>query len=79
MAIIASFESHTKEFAAVAKEFKEVKEKLDSIQDLIEGKSIKSNYLLSAILEKESITQDKFDELLAVIKSYGKQRGFKTD
>jgi len=50
---------------------------LDELTDLIKRNDIKTTYLLSLGLEKENITQDRFDELMKLLKSYGKQKGFK--
>jgi len=51
--------------------------KLDALLEFQKEKNIKSEFILSWILEKESTTQDKFDELMNLIKSFGKQKGFK--
>ncbi len=57
----------------------ELKKDVAALKELVGDGNIRIEALLSWVLEKENITQDKFDELLSVIKSFGKQKGFKID
>ena len=61
------------------KEAEELKKEMTEIKDLITTKNLRLEALISIALEKESTTQDKYDELLNLIKSFGKQKGFKVD
>jgi len=54
-----------------------IEKKLDVLLELETGKKFKTESFLSWILEKENITQDKLDELINLLKSFGKQKGFK--
>jgi hypothetical protein len=77
MGFIPTLMTNSKELAAVATELQAIRERLDKISATIDSKSIKSEALLSMILEKESVTQDKYDELMSTLRSFGKQKGFK--
>jgi len=61
----------TKEEAA------ELKKDVAALKEFVSDGNIKLEALLSWVLEKENLTQDKFDELINLIKSFGKQKGFK--
>ncbi len=66
--------------AGITKEEAEIlKNELAALRRLVEGKQIKTEAWLSLILEKENLTQDKLDEYIRIIKSYGKQKGLKID
>lgn len=57
----------------------EIKEKLNEIIELINRKDVRIEAFLSLILEKQSLTQDKFDELMKLLKDYGRKRGLYRD
>jgi len=59
------------------KEAEELKKEIASLKELITTKNLKLEAMISLALEKENITQDKYDELMNLIKSFGKQKGFK--
>jgi len=59
------------------KEAEELKKDVATLKELVGAGNIRLEALLSWVLEKENLTQDKFDELLNLIKSFGKQKGFK--
>ena len=50
---------------------------LDKLTDLVERKEIRTEAILAHVLERDNITQDRFDELMNLLKSFGKQKGFK--
>ncbi len=55
----------------------ELKKEIAELKELVNSKHIRTEALLSLALEKESITQDKFDELMNMLREFGRQKGFK--
>jgi len=55
----------------------DINKKLDELLSFIESKLLKTEVLFSKVLERESITQDKFDELMNMLREFGRQKGFK--
>ncbi len=60
-----------------AEKFDDILKSLDSLKELVERKDIRIQALLAHVLERENITQDRFDDIMNLLKSYGKQKGFK--
>jgi len=54
-------------------------EKLDDLFDLVQRNQITIEALLSHVLEKENITQDKYDELMELLKEFGRKKGLYHD
>jgi len=61
------------------KEAEELKKDVAALKEQISSGNIKLEAMISLALEKENLTQDKFDELVNLIKSFGKQKGLKVD
>ena len=55
----------------------ELKKEIAELKELVNSKHIRTEALLSLALEKESVTQDKFDELMNMLREFGRQKGFK--
>lgn len=56
-----------------------LKKEVVSLKEQINSGNIRLEALISLGLEKENITQDRFDELMELLKSFGKQKGLKVD
>ena len=56
-----------------------INKKLDELMSFAERKHLKTEVLFSKVLEKENITQDRFDDLMELLKEFGRQKGFKVD
>jgi len=58
---------------------KTISDQINELKELVNRKHIRTEALLSLGLEKQSITQDKFDELMNMLKEFGRQKGFKVE
>jgi len=61
------------------KEADELRKDVAELKELVKGKQIKLEAMISLGLEKENITQDQLDSLINLLKSFGKQKGLKVD
>jgi len=58
---------------------KTISDQINELTELVNRKHIRTEVLMSMALEKESMSQDKFDELMNMLKEIGRQKGFNVE
>jgi hypothetical protein len=84
MPMIGTFITHEKEFSAIASELQKLQDtvvnltkQVESLKENEGNNQIRSEALLAQVFERELITQDKYDELIEMLRTIAKQKGFK--
>ena len=57
------------------KELDDIKQSIDDLTNVIEGKQMRLDAILSQIIEREMITQDSYDKILNLLIEYGRKKG----
>lgn len=58
------------------KELDDIKQAIDDLTNMIEGKQMRLDAILSQIIEREMITQDSYDKILNLLIEYGRKKGW---
>jgi len=54
----------------------EIKQSINDLTNMIEGKHMRLESILSQIIEREMITHDSYDEIMNLLTEFGKKRGW---
>ena len=58
------------------KELDDIKQAINDLTNMIEGKHMKLEAILSQIIEREMITQDSYDKIMNLLIEFGKKKGW---
>lgn len=58
------------------KELDDIKQAINDLTNMIEGKHMRLESILSQIIEREMITQDSYDEIMNLLIEFGKKKGW---
>jgi hypothetical protein len=58
------------------KELDDIKQTINDLTNMIEGKQMRLEAILSQIIEREMITQDSYDKIMNLLIELGKKKGW---
>jgi hypothetical protein len=58
------------------KELGDIKQAINDLTNMIEGKQMKLEAILSQIIDREMITQDSYYEIMNLLIEFGKKKGW---
>jgi hypothetical protein len=58
------------------KELDDIKQAINDLTNMIEGKHMRLEAILSQIIEREMITQDSYDKIMNLLIELGKKKGW---
>ena len=58
------------------KELDDIKQAINDLTNMIESKQMRSEAILSQIIEREMITQDPYDKIMNLLIEFGKKKGW---
>jgi len=58
------------------KELNDIKQAINDLTNMIEGKHMRLEAILSQIIEREMITQDSYDKVMNLLIEFGKKKGW---
>jgi hypothetical protein len=54
----------------------DIKQAINDLTNMIEGKHMRLESILSQIIEREIMTQDSYDEIIRLLIEFGKKKGW---
>jgi len=58
------------------RELDDIKQAINDLTNMIEGKHVRLEAILSQIIEREMITQDSYDKIMNLLIELGKKKGW---
>ena len=58
------------------RELDDIKQAINDLTNMIEGKHMRLEAILSQIIERERITQDSYDKIMNLLMEFGKKKGW---
>jgi hypothetical protein len=58
------------------KELDDIKQAINDLTNMIEGKHMRLEAILSQVIEREMITQDSYDKVMNLLIELGKKKGW---
>jgi hypothetical protein len=58
------------------KELDDIKQAINDLTNMIEGKHMRLESIFSQIIEREMITQDSYDKIMNLLIEFGKKKGW---
>ncbi len=58
------------------RELDDIKQAINDLTNMIEGKHMRLESILSQIIEREMITQDSYDKIMNLLIEFGKKKGW---
>jgi|GEM_PF-1483507 len=58
------------------KESGDIKQAINDLTNMIEGKQMRLEPIISQIIEREMITQDSYDKIMNLLMEFGKKKGW---
>lgn len=58
------------------KESNDIKQAINDLTNMIEGKQMRLEAILSQIIEREMITRDSYDKIMILLIEFGKKKGW---